>query len=348
MQKPISSAEPPQRLLRRLGLHYVSTDDLTIRRKRNGSGFVYLDGHGCPLRDPRTLYRLKRLAVPPAYDSVRFAANPHAHLQAVGRDAAGRAQYRYHADWEKVRELRKARRLARLTHALPQIRRWVTRHLAEPEPSRERGIAALIELIGRTALRPGSESYARQHGTRGATTLLKSDLRIAGARVTLAFNGKGGKEIEKTVTSRRLANALRKLCGLPGKRIFQYRNEQGTVVPLRRRDVNNALREITGRAVSLKDFRTLDASAKAIQQLAAAEPKSSERGRNRQLLAAMREIAADLANTPAVCRKSYVHAAVVDAFQNGALQRIARRAGSLRSAAARETMLAKLLERIAL
>jgi DNA topoisomerase-1 len=346
MQKPISSAEPPQHILRKLGLRYVSTDGLTIERRRRGSGFVYVNGRGKPLRDKRTLYRLKRLAVPPAYEAVRFASDPQAHLQAIGRDAAGRAQYRYHPEWEKVRELRKARRLARLAEALPLIRRWVSRHLNDQEASREKAVAAMIELVALTAVRPGSDAYAKQNGTRGAATLLKSDLTIDGPTVTLHFVGKGGKKIEKTVTAARLAQALRNLCALPGKRIFQYRNERGEVVPLRRRDVNNVLRTIAGRLISLKDFRTLDASAKAIQQLAALDPKRSQRGRNRQLLATMRKIAADLANTPTVCRKSYVHAAVVDAFESGALQRIARRAGNLRSPAGREKMLAKLLERI--
>jgi DNA topoisomerase-1 len=348
MQKSTSVTPPPPQVLRQLGLRYVSSEELTIERKRHGNGFVYLDVRGHPLRDERTLWRLKRLAVPPAYDAVRFAADPHAHLQAVGRDAAGRAQYRYHPEWEKVRELRKARRLARLAEALPLIRRWVSRHLQDREPSRERAIAAVIELVGMTALRPGSEVYAKEHGTRGAATLLKSDLTISGSKVTLHFTGKGGKEIKKTFDSRRLAEALRRLSALPGKRMFQYRNEQGAIVPLRRRDVNNALRTIASRAVSLKDFRTLNASAQAVQHLASLDPKPSERGRKRQLLATMREIAAELANTPAVCRKSYVHAVVVDAFESGALQRIARRAGNLRSVAGREQMLAKLLERIAL
>ncbi len=347
MQKSTSPPLPPQRLSREFGLHYVTTDQLTIERRRRGTKFVYLDARGRRLRDERTVYRLKHLAVPPAYKNVRFAADPHAHLQAVGRDAAGRAQYRYHPDWEKVRELRKARRLARLAEVLPAIRRWVARHLNEREPTRERAVAAVIELVGLTALRPGSEAYARQHGTRGAATLLKSNVLISGAMVTLHFTGKGGKKIEKSIRSPRLARAMRRLSGLPGKRLFQYRNGGGEVVPLRRRDVNNVLQTVAGRAVSLKDFRTLIASASAIEHLSMLEPKPSERGRKRQLLATMREIAADLANTPAVCRKSYVHAAVVEAFESGALQRIARR-GSIRSATGREKMLAKILERIAL
>jgi DNA topoisomerase I len=346
MQRSSSAHPPSQHLLRELGLHYVRTEALTIERRRRGSGFVYLDARGHPLRDERTLWRLKRLAVPPAYEAVRFAPDPHAHLQAIGRDAAGRAQYRYHPDWEKVRELRKARHLARLAEVLPVIRRWVSRHLKDHEPTQERAIAALIELVGLTGLRPGSEAYAKQHGTRGAATLLKSDLTISGAKITLNFTGKGGKEIEKTFECRRLADVLRALSKLPGKRMFQYRTAEGAIVPLRRRDVNTALKTIIGRAISLKDFRTLNASALAIEHLALLDPKPSERGRKRQLLAMMREIASELANTPAVCRKSYVHAAVVEAFESGVMQRLAKRAA--RSNAAREKMLLDILQRIAL
>jgi DNA topoisomerase-1 len=175
--------------------------------------------------------------------------------------------------------------------------------------------------------------------------LLKSNLNISGTRLSLHFTGKGGKEIEKMVSAPRLVKALHRLMALPGKRVFQYRNEDGVIVPLRRRDVNAMLKSITGRTVSLKDFRTLNASAQAIEHLAGLEPKPSERGRKRQLLATMREIAAELANTPAICRKSYVHAAVVEAFESGTLQRIAR---GRRSSASREKMLTKVLERIAL
>jgi len=337
------ATKPPEHLLRQLGLRYVSVSELTIQRRRRGAGFVFVNGNGRALRDPRILFRLKRLAVPPAYENVLYAVDPHAHLQAVGRDAAGRAQYRYHPDWEKVRELRKARRLARLAEALPKIRTWVSRHIADREPSRERAIAAVIDLVALTALRPGSETYAKQHGTRGAATLLKSDLRIVGERVSLKFIGKGSKPIEKEVRSARLALALKRLTALPGTRMFQYRNQDGAVLALRRREVNTALREIAGRAVSLKDFRTLVACSNALEQLAEMEPRPSQRGRKRQLLATMREVAADLANTPAVCRRSYVHAAVVDAFESGTLKRLAR---GRRTTASRERLLVKVLARV--
>lgn len=340
------STRPPERILRQLGLRYVTRAELTIRRRRHGTGFVYVNGTGRPLRDQRTLYRLKHLAVPPAYEDVIFAADPHAHLQAVGRDAAGRHQYRYHPDWEKVRELRKARRVAGLAKILPRLRAWVSRHLNDVEPTRERAIAALIELIALTALRPGSEIYAKEHGTRGAATLLKSNMTISGDTISLRFVGKGGKAIDKSFRSRRLAVALKRLCNLRGRRIFQYRNGNGQVVALRRRDVNIALQEVAGRSVSLKDFRTLIASASALAHLATIEPKASDRGRRRQLLTTMRSVAAELANTPAVCRRSYVHAVIVDAFESGELRRLARRSGIPTSAAQREKMLVSLFARL--
>ncbi len=332
------------RSLHELGLRRVEAGDLAIRRRRNGHGFIYLLPNGRRLRDRSTLTRLRHLAVPPAYEAVLYAADACAHLQAVGRDSAGRTQYRYHPDWEKVRELRKARRLARLVHALPKIRNWVGRTLRTRAPTRDFALAALIELIACTALRPGSETYLRQHGTRGATTLIKSNVTIQGETVHLRFRGKGGQMIEKEVRARRLASALRRLKQLPGSRLFQYRAEDGSICRLRRRDANAALRDIAGKPITLKDFRTMIASAAALEQLADIEPKGSERGRRRQVLATVREVAGELANTPAVCRKSYVHDAVIAAFDSGLLQRMAGAAGSRRSAARRERMLIRVLD----
>ena len=168
------------KLARRLGLRHVSSDVLSIRRRRCGKGWTYLAPDGRTIRDRAIVRRLARLAVPPAYADVLYAEDPAAHLQAIGRDAAGRLQYRYHADWEKVREIRKAARLARLADVLPRIRRSVGQHLSAPEPTRESALAAVIELVACSAIRPGSESYARQHGTRGATTLLKSNVTLDG------------------------------------------------------------------------------------------------------------------------------------------------------------------------
>jgi DNA topoisomerase I len=187
-----SRSPATMKLLRRLGLTYIATDELTIRRLRHGRGFRYVAADGTPLRGEES-QRLAALAVPPAYVDVLYAADPSAHIQAIGRDAAGRLQYRYHPDWQQVREMRKARRLARLAEVLPQIRRSIARHLGVSEPTRAFTLAAVIDLVARSAIRPGSEQYARLRGTRGAATLLKSNVSVYGETVRLCFRAKGGK-----------------------------------------------------------------------------------------------------------------------------------------------------------
>jgi DNA topoisomerase-1 len=217
------------KLARRLGLRHVSSDVLSIRRRRCGKGWTYLAPDGRTIRDRAIVRRLARLAVPPAYADVLYAEDPAAHLQAIGRDAAGRLQYRYHTDWEKVREIRKAARLARLADVLPRIRRSVGQHLSAPEPTRESALAAVIELVACSAIRPGSESYARQHGTRGATTLLKSNVTLDDTLIRLTFTAKGGQKVVKEVVCPRLSKALEVLRQVPGRRLFQYRTENGSV-----------------------------------------------------------------------------------------------------------------------
>jgi DNA topoisomerase IB len=244
-------------IAKRLGLRHVTTDALSIRRRRCGRGWAYIRDDGWPIQDARVVRRLARLAVPPAYKDVFYAADPAAHLQGIGRDAAGRLQYRYHPEWDQVRELRKARRLARLADALPQIRRSVGQHLGSDSPSLEFASAAVIELVARSAIRAGSEDYTRLNGTRGAATLLKSNVTTYGESITLKFRSKGGKIVTKEFTAPRLVRAIGLLWPLPGRRLFQYRAEDGTVRGVTTREVNAFLREIAGANISLKDFRTL-------------------------------------------------------------------------------------------
>src|SRR5205085_6848661 len=285
--------------------------------KRVGDKFTFVSANGRTIRDERTRARLKRLAVPPAYADVLFAADPRAHIQAIGRDAAGRLQYRYHPDWEKVRERRKARRLQRLVEALPRIRRAVNKHLAGAEPTREFALAAVIELVSCSAIRSGSESYAKANGTRGAATLLKSNIAVDGAAVALKFRAKGGKDIDKKFRCPRVAAAINVLRALPGRRMFQYRGPDDAIRIVTASDVNAFLREITGVKISLKDFRTLCASGASLEALARIAPAASERGRRRQVKEAVTAVSEELANTPTICRKSYVHQTVVAAFENG-------------------------------
>ena len=331
------------RLAKQLGLTIGDQRDLTIRRMKRGKSYAFLRANGTTIRHAGTIKRLNAMAMPPAYVEVRYATDPASHLQAVGRDAAGRLQYRYHADWEKVREQRKAHRLSKLAGALPKIRRAVARHLSAGEPTKEFALAAVIEMVARTAIRPGSESYARLNGTRGATTLLKSNVSIEDDCIVLSFKAKGGKAVRKECDATRLIKAVEVLKGLPGKRLFQYKDDAGVIRQVSTGQVNVFLRDIAGIAISLKDFRTLMASAVVLESLSRISPAQSIRGRKKQVLEAVREAADELSNTPAICRKSYVHDTIVTAFEDGILERFAATVKGTRSQAKREQLLAQVV-----
>ncbi len=331
-----------QRLAREKGLCLVGAADLTWRRQPCGRGFRYLREDDTAIRDKSTLARLKSLAVPPAYQNVRFAADPRAHLQAVGEDDAGRTQYRYHPQWQEVREAARSERLADLARALPDIQKAVRRRLARRDDSLGYVAAAVVQLVETTALRAGGESYVRERGTRGATTLLKSNVQIDGRKLSLRFRAKGGKRVSREVDNRRLATTLQHLLTLPGRRLFQCRKDDGTLRPVHARDVNAFLREVSGRQISLKDFRTMVASVGVLETLAAAEPGASKRTRRSQVRSAVAAAAEELSNTPTVCRKSYVDDSVVAAFERGALPRLVKQGSS---PAERIATLARILAR---
>jgi DNA topoisomerase I len=351
-QLPAPPVEAPKRVVIKTSIEELAADhglslgdqnELTIRRIKRGKGYSFVRANGTAIRHAGTIRRLNRMAMPPAYRDVRYSPDPNSHLQAVGVDAAGRLQYRYHADWEKVREQRKAHRLARLVAALPKIRRNVARHLAGHEPTREFALSAAIELIARTAIRPGNESYARLNGTRGATTLHKSNVTLEDDCLVLTFKGKGGKAVRKECDAAKLVRALGILRELPGRRMFQYRDAQGVVRPVSTSQVNAFLREIAGIKISLKDFRTLMASAVALETLSRVTPATSARGRKKQILEAIRAAADELTNTPAICRRSYVHDTIVTAFEDGILERFAATLKGQRSQSRREQLLAQVV-----
>jgi DNA topoisomerase-1 len=341
-----------RRLARRFDLKITSQSELGIRRRVRGRGFSYEAADGTPLTDKKTITRLKGLAVPPAYMNVRFASDPRAHLQAVGTDAAGRLQYRYHPDWTLVRETLKAQRLAGLAQALPSLLRAVRRELRRPKIDRRFALAAVVHLVALTAIRAGSDEYAQANGTRGATTLLKSHVRIDGEIVALAFKGKSGKAIQKSVRDTELARTLKRLTALRGPRLFKYVDGDGTVRVVRASEVNAFLKTLSGEMISLKDFRTLTASLGVLDRLGGLEPERSESGRRRQIRQAVAPLADELANTLTVCRTSYVHDSVIAAFERGrlgnpdelphtAVARMQLLARLLRSQACRPTRLKK-------
>jgi DNA topoisomerase-1 len=341
--KPAPPKTTVEELAEELGLKLGDQNDLTIRRIKRGKAYSFIRANGTRIKHVGTIRRLNRMAVPPAYRDVRYAADPDSHLQAVGIDAAGRLQYRYHADWEKVREQRKAHRLGKLVAALPKIRRKVNMHLAGEEPTREFALSAVIELIARTAIRPGNESYARLNGTRGATTLLKSNVTLEDDSLVLTFKAKGGKAVRKECNAAKLVRAIGILRTVPGKRMFQYRDPYGVVRGVSTTSVNAFLREIAGIKISLKDFRTLMASAVVVESLSRITPAASQRGRKRQVLDAIRAAADKLSNTPAICRKSYVHDTIVTAFEDGILEGFAATMKGQRTQSKREQLLAQVV-----
>jgi DNA topoisomerase-1 len=339
----IANGTSVESLAQELGLKLGDQNELTIRRIKRGKNYSFVRANGTPIRHVGTIKRLNSMAVPPAYEEVRYSPDPTSHLQAVGRDAAGRLQYRYHSDWEKVREQRKAHRLARLVAALPKIRRNVSAHLSGDQPTREFALAAVIELIARTAIRPGNESYARLNGTRGATTLLKSNVTVEDDCIVLTFKAKGGKAVRKECDAAKLVRAIGILRDLPGKRMFQYSDDAGNVRIVNTTQVNAFLREIAGIKISLKDFRTLMASAVVLESLSRISPAASAHGRKKQVLEAVRAAADELSNTPAICRKSYVHDTIVTAFEDGILERFAATMKGYRSQSKREQLLAQVV-----
>jgi DNA topoisomerase-1 len=307
-------------------LRRAGVDDLTIRRVRVGRHFGYRDAQGEKIADEETLKRIRSLAIPPAYEDVRIAADPRAHLQAIGRDEAGRLQHRYHPDWDRVRERRKLKRLARLIDALPKLRERIATDMKDRNLSRAKALACAAAVIDRCHIRVGNEVYAQTNGSHGASTLLKRHVTVTGKHVALAFRGKGGKDIACGRDDAPLARALTRLKTLPGRRLFQYRAEDGSVATVRAGDINAYLREAAGLPVSSKDLRMLAANAAAAELLLSTDLAASERGRKRQLADIMRAIAERLVNTPAVVRKSYVHEIVVSSYASGRLRQAYRKA----------------------
>ncbi|KZD01005.1 DNA topoisomerase IB [Oceanibaculum pacificum] len=304
---------------RRAGLRLVTPEQLTLCRHRHGRGFVYRDEEGRRIQDAAVLARIRSLAIPPAYRAVRVAPMADAHIQAIGEDEAGRVQYRYHPNWDLVREERKVERLAALARALPRIRRRIRRDLRREENCRDKALAAVVMVIDRSHIRIGCEDYVHSGRSRGAATLLKRNVALDGDYLRLQFHGKRRQPVDCALYAPALAKAIPDFRALRGTRLFQYRDDRGRIRPVTAGDINAYLREIADAPVTAKDFRTLAATAAAGERLARLEPAASKTAQRRQIAAVMRDVAEMLGNTPAVARKSYVHRRLIDAFINGEL-----------------------------
>ena len=307
------------------GLLHVSDRDPGIRRIRCGRGFRYRDAEGRPVRDAATLARIRALAIPPAYRDVWICSSPRGHLQATGRDARGRKQYRYHANWRRVRDTGKFDRLPAFAEALPRLRRTLRADLAQPGLPREKVLALVVTILGTTLVRVGNDEYARSNRSYGLTTLRSHHARFPPGGLRLRFSGKGGKQYDVGIDDRRLARLLRAMHQLPGQRLFQYRDDAGDLSPVDSSMVNAYLRERTGADFTAKDFRTWGATLAAFRLLAATPPPEDAGDRvladiQQQVLAGVSTL---LGNTVAVCRTSYVDPCVFEGWRDGSLARAA-------------------------
>jgi DNA topoisomerase IB len=310
-----------RREVRAVGLVYVTDAQPGIRRQRCGKGFAYRNADGKAVGDSGELQRIRALAVPPAYVEVWICANPRGHLQATGRDARGRKQYRYHAHWRQLRDHGKFDRVMAFGDALPALRRRVRRDLALPGLPREKVLALIVRLLDDTLIRIGNESYARDNHSYGLTTLRTRHVRAERGRLRFTFRGKSGQEREVELSDKRLARIVRRVQQLPGQRLFQYLDDDSQRQPIGSGEVNDYLREACGADFSAKDFRTWGGTVQAAGVLACTPlpEQGGERATRALLAAAIKQVAAILGNTPAVCRTSYIHPQVIEGWLDGSL-----------------------------
>ena len=316
------------------GLRYVHDDTPGIRRVRAGKGFRYLDPAGKPVGAP-TKARIAALVIPPAWTEVWIAPTANAHLQATGRDQRGRKQYRYHDDWTALQAETKYGRLAEFGRQLPTIRRQIAADLRKHGLPKAKIVAVALQLLDSTHIRVGNEEYARDNASFGLTTLNNKHVEVDGATIRLTFNGKSGKEWCVDYRDRRTANVVRMCQELPGQRLFQYEDEDGALQPVDSDDINAWLREVTSGGYTAKDFRTWSGSVIAAACLHDCERPESEAGQKHCIVAAVDEVAAVLGNTRAVCRASYIHPDVLEAFTSGRLERVDLRKVGLSAADAK-------------
>lgn len=300
------------------GLTYVTDAMPGITRRRAGTGFAYYDPDGVRIADRRERRRLASLAIPPAWTDVWICPDPHGHLQATARDAKGRKQYRYHPRFRALRDESKFGRMLAFSEALPKLRERLERDLTRPGLPRVKLLATLVRLLDRTLIRIGNDEYAKQNRSYGLTTLKRRHVSVRGHTLVFDFRGKSGIQHSIAITDRRLATIVKQLQDLPGQQLFKYLDEQGKRQTVDSGDVNAYLRHLTGRDVTAKDFRTWSGTMLAARALRALGPAANEREAKRNVNRALDQVAQRLGNTRAVCRKYYVHPAVIGAYHRGA------------------------------
>lgn len=307
----------PEEAAEEAGLRYVSDDKPGYTRKKKGDDFEYFDTSGKRITDENRILRIKRLAIPPAYTDVWICPTGNGHLQATGRDARGRKQYRYHEKWREARDETKYDRMVTFGAALPKIRRRVAKDLALSGLPKNKVLATIISIMERTFIRVGNEEYARENKSYGLTTMRNRHINVKGSKVRFKFRGKSGVEHQVDVADRRLARIVKKLQDLPGQEVFGYLDENDEVHDVDSQDVNDYLREITGEDFTAKDFRTWAGTVLAAVALNAVEGFETKKQAKQNVKHAITAVAKILGNTPTVCRKCYVHPVVLETYLSG-------------------------------
>ena len=307
------------------GLRYVSDAAPGIRRRRAGKGFVFLDAGGRPIRNQDIVKRIRSLAIPPAWTDVWISPIPEGHLQASGRDSRGRKQYRYHNRWREVRDETKFNRMVAFGNALSAIRERVEQDLKKTGLNKEKVLATVVFLLEKALIRVGNDEYVKSNKSFGLTTLRNHHVEVNGFTLRFRFRGKGGKQHTVSVSDRRIARVVKQCQEIPGHELFQYEDEEGKCQPISSNDVNDYLREITGLDFTAKDFRTWAGTLLAAVTLEQFDPPRSQTQGKRSVTQAITYVSERLGNTPAICRKCYIHPEVIESYFDGSLQRLMKR-----------------------
>jgi DNA topoisomerase-1 len=301
------------------GLRYVSDVMPGIRRKKAGGGFFYLAPNGDRITDEMELARFRSLVIPPAWTDVWICPLPHGHIQVTARDARGRKQYRYHPRYRQVRDETKFGRMFDFSGLLPGLRDRVEKDLMLAGLPRDKVLAAVVRLLEKTLIRVGNDEYARENKSYGLTTMRRRHVAVSGHTLKFDFRGKSGMMHSVAITDRRVARIVQHMQELPGQELFQYLDEDNRRQTIDAGDINDYLRRATGREVTAKDFRTWSGTMLAAAELRTLGPATSEKEAKANIVAAIDRVARKLGNTRAVCRKYYIHPAVLEAYLRGAV-----------------------------
>jgi len=329
------------------GLRYVSDCKSGIKRLKSGKGFKYVESNGQVVNDEATSDRIRSLVIPPAWTDVWICSSSNGHLQATGRDARGRKQYRYHPKWKEVRDENKFGKMIGFALVMPRIRDAVDKDLASTGFSRKKVLAAIVHLLELTLIRVGNEEYARSNQSYGLTTLRNSHVQVLGSKIRFNFRGKSGKQYSIGVRNKRLAKIVKRCQELPGQDLFAYLDENKQPVDISSTDVNEYLREITQDDFTAKDFRTWAGTVLAAMALQESGDCGSKTQAKRNIVAVVKKVAEHLGNTPAVCKKCYIHPGVIDGYLDGSILKAGSERKSVSGLAPEEATVVNFLQQLA-